>query len=256
LICDQRYSRYFRLQIPATYSAANATPIVFTLHGGGQTVASFAAEHPALFAKCNSEGVILVLPQALDHPVSRDTLWMNKPFDYVVDDRVFFTNLLEQIDAALNINRKRVYACGFSGGGSFSHWLAPICTQTGWKEPDANGPIVAPPAPLEAMPVMMVRGTNDATRPYYGGTNYLGNLCRSAADDVNYWTNGNSCAAAYSTTTSGVVTTYAYQTCAPGTEVVLVRIDGMPHIWPDAADGFGFDANDVVIDFLLRHARP
>lgn len=266
-LCDQGYWRTMRLQIPASYSAASATPVVFTMHGGGQTVASFSAEHPALFTKANMEGVILVMPEALEHPVSRDTLWMNKPFDYVADDRVFFSNAVEHLDAVLNVDRKRIYACGFSSGGAFSHWMAgtttgllaaiaPVCTQTGWNEPDNNGPIVAPPPPLEPIPVLIVRGTNDTTRPYYGGTNYLGNLCRSAADDVNYWTNGNMCAAGYTTSTSGPVTTYEYSACAGTSEVVLVRIDGMPHIWPDAADGFGFDANSDVIDFLLMHARP
>ena len=166
-LCAQGYSRLFRLQVPTGYAAANATPIVFTMHGGGQTLLEFSGQHPALFAKCDAENVLLVLPEALDHPETKKTLWMNKPFDYVVDDRVFFTNLLEHIAASLNVNRKRVYACGFSGGGSFSHWLAattpgllaaiaPVCTQTGWNEPDNNGPIVAPPPPLEPIPVMMV----------------------------------------------------------------------------------------------------
>jgi hypothetical protein len=36
----------------------------------------------------------------------------------------------------------------------------------------------------------------------------------------------------------------------------IVAIDTMPHLWPNAADGFGFNANVSVIDFLLRHARP
>jgi poly(3-hydroxybutyrate) depolymerase len=64
----------------------------------------------------------------------------------VVDDRVFFTDLLEHIATSLNVDRKRAYVCGFSGGGSFCRWLAattpgllaaiaPVFTQTGWIEP-------------------------------------------------------------------------------------------------------------------------
>jgi poly(3-hydroxybutyrate) depolymerase len=266
-VCDQNYSRLFRLQVPPGYVAANATPIVFAMHGGGQTMVEFATQHPALFAKANAENILLVLPEALDHPQTRDTLWMNKPFDYVVDDRVFFTNLLEHIAAALNVDRKRVYACGFSGGGSFSHWLAattpgllaaiaPVCTQTGWNEPDANGPIVAPPAPLEYIPVLMVRGTLDSKRPFNGGLNIDGVECRSAGDDTAYWTAGNACVGAPVITSAGNLMRWEYTACAGTTEVVLVAVGGMDHLWPDAADGVGYDANVSVVDFLLRHTRP
>jgi poly(3-hydroxybutyrate) depolymerase len=265
-LCDQNYNRFFRLMVPTGYTAAAAAPLVFALHGGEQTVASFSAEHPALFARCNADDVVLVLPQALDHPVTRETLWANKPFDYVVDDRLFVTNLLGHLAGALNIDLRRVYACGFSGGGSFSHYLAstttgllaaiaPVCTQTGWNDPN-TGAILAPPPPLEAVPVMMVRGTNDTKRPYYGGLNIDGVLCRSAADDVAYWTAGNGCNPAFSTTVNANVTIYQHSICLGTTEVILVRVDGMPHIWPDASDGYTLDANDAVITFLLRHARP
>lgn len=266
-LCDQGYSRFFRLQVPAGYNPANATPIVFTMHGGGQTVNSFTAEHPALFSKANLENILLVLPEALDHPVSRDTLWMNKPFDYVVDDRVFFTNLLEQLDAALNIDRRRVYACGFSGGGSFSHWLAattpgvlaaiaPVCTMTGWNEPTAVDPAVPPPPPLEPIAVMMVRGTADNERPYNGGLSVDGQDCRSAADDVAYWTAGDTCVPPPITTAQPYGASFRYNNCAGTTEVILIRVDTMPHLWPDAADGYGYDANVEVVDFLLQFARP
>ncbi len=266
-LCDQNYSRLFRLQVPTGYVAASATPIVFAMHGGGQTMNEFSSQHPALFAKANAENILLVLPEALDHPQTREPLWMNKPFDYVVDDRVFFTNLLEHIAAALNVDRQRVYACGFSGGGSFSHWLAatwpgvlaaiaPVCTQTGWNEPDQNGPIVAPPAPLEPIAVLMVRGTLDGQRPFNGGPNNDGVQCRSAADDTAYWTAGNACVGAPVITAAGNLTRWEWTACAGTTEVELVAVGGMGHLWPDAADGFGYDANVEVINFLLQHARP
>ncbi len=265
-LCDQNYWRTLRMQIPTGYNPAVATPLVFTMHGGGQTMQEFASAHPALFSKCDSEGVILVLPAALEHPATRETLWHNKPFDYVADDRYFLTNLIEQLDATLNLERRRIYACGFSSGGSFSHYFAatmpgvlaaigPVCTQTGWNDP-VTGAILAPPAPLEPLPVMMVRGGSDSKRPYNGGLNIDNVLCRSAADDVNYWTNGNMCASSFTSNTTANVTTYRYTACAPGTEVILVRVGGMPHIWPDASDGFTFDANVTVINFLLRFTRP
>jgi polyhydroxybutyrate depolymerase len=237
------------------------------MHGGGQTMVEFAAQHPALFARCETENVLLVLPEALDHPVTREPLWNNKPFDQVVDDRAFFTNLLERVAATLNVDRKRIYACGFSGGGSFCHYLAstttgllaaiaPVCTQTGWNEPDETGPVVSPPPPLEPMPVLMVRGSLDSKRPFLGGLNIDGVECRSAADDRAYWTGANACIGAPIVNVNLNVTTRTYSACAGTTEVILVAVGGMDHLWPDAADGFNFDANVTLINFLLMHSRP
>jgi polyhydroxybutyrate depolymerase len=264
-LCDQDYSRTFRLQIPALYNPAVATPLVLAMHGGGQTMRDFAAQHPALFGKCEAENVILVLPEALKHPMTGETLWMNKPFDYVVDDRSFVTNLIEHLAANLNVDRTRIYLTGFSGGGSFSHYfastwpgvvaaIATVCTQTGWNDP-VTGLIPTPPAPLEPMAVMMVRGTADTKRPFNGGLNLDNVLCRSAADDMAYWTAGSLCAAGSVSIATPYGLNVRFPNCAGTTEVVLVRVDTMPHLWPDAMDGYGFDANDSVIDFLLRHSR-
>jgi poly(3-hydroxybutyrate) depolymerase len=262
-LCDQKYSRLFRLQIPVGYNPAVAAPLAFVFHGGQQTVPEFSAQHPGLFTKANVENMLLVLPQALDHPVTRDTLWGDRPFDVVVDDRVFFTNLLERLDADLNVDRLRVYSAGFSGGGQFSHWLAAsqpgylaaiaaVCSQTGWNEPDASGPVVAPPPPLEPIAVLMVRGGLDSKRPFNGGLNVDGVQCRSAADDVAYWTSGNTCVGAPVVTAGAGVMQWAYGACAGTTEVVLVRVDALGHSWPDAPP---YNANVQVIDFLLTHTR-
>lgn len=261
--CDQGYSRLVRLQIPAGYNPAVAAPLAFVFHGGQQTVAEFSALHPALFTKANAENMLLVLPQATIHPQSRDTLWGDRPFDVVVDDRSFFTNLLEHLDATLNVDRLRVYGTGFSNGGEFCNWLAasqpgylaaiaPVCAQTGWNEPDASGPIVSPPAPLEPIAVLIVRGGLDPKRPFNGGLNIDGVECRSASDDASYWSSGNFCAGAPVVTSAPGVMRWQQAACSGTTETTLVRVDALGHAWPDAPP---FNANVNVIDFLLSHSR-
>ena len=165
-----------------------------------------------------------------------------------------------------SVPRTIITAMG-SSGGAFTHYLAgtrtgllaaiaPVCTQTGWNEPDNAGPIIVPPSPLEPIAVMMVRGTLDPTRPYFGGLNNDNALCHSAAEDTAYWTAADSCGGGPVTTSVLNVTTYRYSPCVGTTEVVLVAVGGMGHLWSDASDGFNFDANVKVIDFLLQHARP
>jgi poly(3-hydroxybutyrate) depolymerase len=44
--------------------------------------------------------------------------------------------------------------------------------------------------------------------------------------------------------------------CAPGTEVIFVTLTDGGHTWPDRNDNLGVDANEDVLRFFLRHARP
>lgn len=207
--------------------------------------------------------MFLVLPEATRHPYSRDTLWGNKPFDIVVDDRAFVTNLLEQLDGALNINRKKVYAAGFSNGGRFCNrfastwpgWLAgiaPVCSQIGWNDP-LTGALVAPPPPVEPMPVIMVRGSLDQRQPFYGGTNDTSQLTFAAAEDLDFWANANTCVSPPVMTSVGVVMSWHYLTCAGGTEVKLEGVSGLGHEWPVSA---AYNASLRVVDFLLLFSRP
>jgi polyhydroxybutyrate depolymerase len=266
-LCDQGYRRIFRLAVPTNYTGVAATPLVFLFHGGEQNIEDFSAQHPALYGKCNTEGVILVMPQALDHPATSETLWGNKPFDRVADDNAFVTNLLATLDV-FNLDPKRIYATGFSGGGSFSYYLgmtttnllaaiAPVCTMVGWDEQTNIAVLVTPPPALEPIPVLMVRGTLDTRRPYNGGLSDTGNMCYSANDDFNYWVTNNLCTGIITTTALATnITEIVNGVCSGTTEVRLVRVGGMPHLWPDASDGFNYNANVSVIDFLLTHARP
>jgi poly(3-hydroxybutyrate) depolymerase len=266
-VCDQGYQRPLRLLVPTTYMAGVSTPLVLVFHGGAQTIEAFTSQHPSLYTKCNTEGMILVMPQATDHPQTGQTLWGNKPFARMVDDNVFVWNLLQTLNAALNLDHDRTYACGFSGGGSFSHYLgitttnlfaaiAPVCTMTGRNDPD-TGALVVPPPSLEPMPVLMVRGSQDVRRPFNGGTNDTGQLTFSAAEDVDCWTPQNLCTSFTATNSLAInVTQRIHPNCSGTTEVQLIRVGGMPHMWPDAADGFNYNANVEVIDFLLTHTRP
>lgn len=223
-------------------------------------MADFSSQHPALFAKANAENMLLVVPQALVHPMTGSTLWTDKPFLYVADDRSFVTNLLGALDAALNVDRLRVYAAGFSNGGEFSHWMgstttgllaavAAVCSQTGWVDP-LTGSLVVPPSPLEPMSMLMVRGGADPERPFNGSASVF-----SAQQDVDYWVAGSGCTPPPVLTTGGNLSQWDYNPCAGTTQVTLVRVGGMGHIWPDAADGVTYDANVDVIDFLLSHSR-
>jgi poly(3-hydroxybutyrate) depolymerase len=49
------------------------------------------------------------------------------------------------------------------------------------------------------------------------------------------------------------ITRMHWQTCAPNTEVIFITLTDGGHLWPDASDNVGFDANLAVIEFFKRH---
>ncbi len=264
---DQGHARTLKIQIPTGYDSGTATPLVFAFHGGGQSAVAFSNLHPALYQKCDLEGMLLVVPDATFHSDAGRRLWGNKPFSTVVDDRDFAENLLTHLDGALNIDLTRVFAAGFSNGGSFCHYLAatrsgmlaaiaPVGCAIGWNDPNTLAPI-APPAPLESVPVLLVNGLLDAKRPYFGGINVDGVPIFPARDAVTYWTAANSCALGSTTTTNAARTVRStlYTPCPNGKEVTLVTISAMDHLWPDANDGVDYDANVSVIEFFKHHQR-
>jgi len=260
-VCDQGYWRKFRLQIPSTYTGAMPFPLGFICHGGGQDIASFSALHPDLFLDYNARQVILVLPEATEHPQPQYRLWGDKPISVVVDDRAFITNLLETLDATLNVDRLRVYASGFSNGGDFSYLLGGttagifaaigvVCGAQGYFDP--LGMVIVPPAPLPGpMPALIVRGGVDPIRPWLGNATTF-----SAMQDFNFWRgpDGNNCPFAPVFTAAGPLDTWdACPGAASARQVTLIRVNPMGHEWPDAASGVGYDANAQVIDWLLMH---
>jgi autotransporter-associated beta strand protein len=285
-------TRQYRLNLPTTYTNFEPAPLMLALHGHNQTADSFSSNIPALGIYANSAGVILVFPDGTED--ERGTGWNILPssLENPVDDVGFLLALIDHLDARLNIDRKRVYAGGFSNGGQMCHRLAAATTNV-FAAFAAVGSAVASPfggdtliyqlPPSEPRPVMIVNATNDCKRPYWGGLNEDGVLQPPARDSVTHWTNANLCVTSPIVTTNTIVTNHVrrvfadscagpypafnaavtnqvirehYQlTCAPGTEVVFVTLTDGGHAWTEAGDNVGFDASREVLEFFLSHLR-
>ena len=281
-------ARTYRLNIPSNYNAAVPAPLVFMLHGGGQTANEIAAMHPSLAHHANTNDMILVMPQSTHN--ERQTGWSSvdpEPGQPYVDDVNLIVGLIDHLDASLNIDRARIYSAGFSAGGVMSHYLASrttnvfaaitACGSSIGGERRLSGVISTNPPPSGPIAAMIINATNDCTRPYYGGENTDGNYQLPAIYAAYHYTNANACSGAPLITTNafmsqnifrfeacdskpgpGVlqpnqVIRHHWQTCAPNTEVVFITLTDGGHLWPDANDNVGFDANLAVIEFFKRH---
>ncbi len=262
--------RLYLIAIPQSYMPDTFTPLVFVFHGSGQTAHSFASRHEDLFTKAEEEGIILVFPQSTILAATNRTAWiasLTPNSDYnEPDDVAFVLELLATLQESLAIDAAHIYATGFSSGGVFTHLLgavatgtfaaiAPVAASLGTSK--GTDTIEFPPEPAGAMPIMIVNGRRDPARPYDGGPNHNGTLVASVQEAVDFWMTANECALPPMTETrqNEMIIIDLYTECAEDAEVVLVTLERMVHVWPDADDGYNFDANNVIIEFFKRHAR-
>lgn len=267
----QGQARGYVLVIPSGYKPGKPTPLILVFHGSGQDASAFAHKRDELLAHADREGFILVFPQAL--------VWDGKarwsplrPEDgvYTINDAGFINRLLEDLQANLSIDNHRIYAAGFSSGGTFVHFLgaasknvfaalAVVASSLNYNLTQPNGEVQVflPPAPQDPTPILLINGRRDPYLPWEGGVNSLGGQVTSVEEMVRFWVDANGCDIRSNvemlSNKAGSLTRFS--SCAENSEVVLVTLELMDHRWPDRSADFLFDANRAIIEFFKKHAR-
>jgi polyhydroxybutyrate depolymerase len=237
------------------------------------------AEASGLNELADREGFLVVYPNA-----AGDRHW-NDGRDTTVglDDVGFVTALVEHLTREHRLDTQRVYAVGISNGGMLVQRLA--CERS--DRIAAFSSVIAALAsglrsqcrPSHLTPMLMINGVNDPLVPWAGGTVTQGRalgkggVVVSVPDTAAFWARHNGCAPAPETTTLPDVdpgdhtraSRLQFRGCAPGTEVVLYRIEGAGHTWPGSPVAPRFprlvgrmsrdlNAAEVVWQFFQRHA--
>jgi polyhydroxybutyrate depolymerase len=109
-------NRTYILRLPAGYSAQRAWPLVLALHpNGGAGIGFWDATSGARSIRALArDKAVVVLPLAL--PAGGGFDWRG----HLDADLAFFDALIQRLESKLCIDRARLFAMGFSGGGSFS----------------------------------------------------------------------------------------------------------------------------------------
>ena len=115
--------------------------------------------------------------------------------------------------------------------------------------------------PERIMPVMQIHGTNDPTVNYNGS-----NIGAGIEDVVNFWASANNCNLTpevipvedINTADQCTAERIVYSECDDNKEVILYKIEGGAHTWPDAALTLGttnrdFNANQEIWNFFNRY---
>jgi polyhydroxybutyrate depolymerase len=254
--------RSYILHVPRGYDGSKALPLVFVLHGGGGSAQSMVGS-TGFDTKADSEGFFVAYLQGT---VGDRSGWNSGIVDAGVagaDDVGFVRDLTKKLEKELKVDRKRVYAAGFSNGGFMTHRLAADLPELLASVAVVEGAIAVSSDGGKTfgtlgrshgpIPIMMVHGKSDDAIKYYGGQGGHA-FVKPVADAVAYWTRANGCKGkpASKTSAEGNVTD-AYLDCQDGSAVILVSTAQGEHQWPTSDNAAKLAGTDTIWAFFKAH---
>ena len=272
--------RFYEMHVPASYDGSKAVPLVLVFHGGGGYPAASRYES-GMDKTADKNGFIVVYPAGTNKRFLKDRMleWNDgRPYQdgtpKEVDDVAFVRAVIDDIDKMFNIDRKRVYAAGFSNGSQFvnrlaqqmTDQLAAVAKVAGQRSPDEL--FNKPSRPIS---VMQFSGRQDSIAPYLGGapknfTPKFKTELKPVEQTIQDWVKFNGCPEKPAETkTVGAAVMTKYGPGKDGAEVVLWTLGDGGHTWPGgnalpAAEDWGqgninkdISASALMWDFFKNH---
>lgn len=264
--------RSYLVHIPKKYDPKTPAPVVLALHGAAMD-GSMMVWFSGLNEKSNEAGFIVVYPSGSG--IGPFRTWNAGGFKGAwaegrADDVAFIGKLLDELARVVNVDAKRVYACGMSNGAMMCYRLAAELSERITAIAPVAGTIaIEESKPKRAVPVMHFHGTEDTFVPFEqakGGTPSFMKL-KGVEELVRIWVKLNGCEETAKTeviSKDGDELKVTRSTCAggkDGSEVVLVTIQGGGHTWPGKQPPVGLigksamniSANDLMWAFFQKH---
>jgi polyhydroxybutyrate depolymerase len=232
-------SRSYQVHLPSLKT--QGLPLVIALHGGSGD-ATGMAKLTSLHTLADQEGFVVVYPNGFQKQWA-DGRGTTEPEKANVNDVVFLSSLVAQLETQLGIDLRRVYATGISNGGFMTTRLAceasSVFAAVAVVAATMPQNIVSGCQPPVTVPFLLIHGTKDTFVPEVGGEMTKGNggLIISTNDTLTLWRNINACANTPSsntidTTNDGTsVTLERYTNCKAGSEVTFYKVINGGHTW-------------------------
>ena len=273
--------RSYLLHAPDRWQRRPPLPLVVALHGAFSTAKKFARES-GWSTLAESEGFLVAYPEGfglfglLQHWNAGHCCGKAAADNF--DDVGFIDAVIDDISAAFPVDPQRIYLTGFSNGGMLVHLYAAqrsvriaaaaaVGAAVGGRA-SADLPIITPPAPAVAVPMLIMHGRDDGKVPYGGGRPGKGNSKRqylSVNAAVAFWVQPNGCSrVSHKTLQEGAIAVEQWQGGDAKAEVRLYAINGWGHQWPGpyfinrlpGGDPLrGFDATRQIWEFFQMHTR-
>jgi polyhydroxybutyrate depolymerase len=227
LMSGQR-SRTYRLFVPPGYDGHQRLALVLDLHGSGGSSAGQAGNSGFEMLSASGERFIVATLDAVD------ARWNFPIQNSRPDDVAYVSDVIDHVAARVCTDFGRVYATGFSGGARMTSLLgcrlgariAAIAPVSGLRLPGAG-------CGGRAVPVLTFHGLADPQNTYDGHVPDRGEeWVESVPDALAGWARQDSCKGnAILDDPPGPLSTMRYEGCADGSEVRIIRIDGLGHAW-------------------------
>ena len=250
-------TRKYLVHVPDSYDSKTFFPLVLAFHGGGGN-ADGGPEYFGLNEKSDEEGFIVVYPEGTGKEVFGKFFgtWnagrcCGDSLENNIDDVGFINKMIEQLEKDFNVDKKRIFATGFSNGAQISYRLAcelsdkiaaiaPGGSMGTFENCDLTRPVS----------VFAFGGDKDPCTPYGGGeicggcvtdffraiglpVEYNYYRCDSVDEHIDKWRKLNDCTKERKIIYQGKNTTcISYMNCQDGAEIVLCTIKGGGHVWP------------------------
>ncbi|MDD2634352.1 MAG: T9SS type A sorting domain-containing protein [Bacteroidales bacterium] len=251
---EREYLEY----VPTSYSGDNPAPVVFCLHGLGDTMENFNGAGFNYVADLT--GWIVITPQALMATVTGlgeiGTAWNsgagveNAPMlgniilNDTVDDSGFLMAILDSLENNFNIDPDSVFFTGFSMGGFMSNRIGAEYSDKIAAVASVSGTMgkFFTPAPSSNINTMHIHGTTDSQISYENAGFNTGmgvySVGMGAEELVEYWRNFNNVDASpiinlFPDTQADGKTfeRYVYQNGDNNSQTVFIKVINGDHEW-------------------------
>lgn len=273
--------RKYLVHAPPSYDKARQIPLVIMFHGGGGT-GVWAMKETGWDKKADEEGFLAVFPDGTrPHPskpakfAGRNAQSWNdgsgraiSAAERNVDDIGFIRAMIDDLKTNYNIDPKRIYATGFSNGGSMTFRVGRELSEIVAAIAPSAGADWTNLPPARAIPILYLTGTEDPLNPLEGGKigirEFGFGVKKPVRETIARWVDMLYCPSepGVSYDKNGVKG-ISYSPCKNGAEVVFYTVEGMGHVWaghknllPEKIVGKSsdkIDANDVIWEFFRNH---
>ncbi len=245
--------RSYRVHVPRGYQPQQPIPLVLNFHGHGSF--DYVQERGTHFSTlADREDFLVVYPQGIVGP-DKNTGWDDgRHKNPKSNDVLFVSDLISTLQHQWCIDADRIYATGFSNGGSMTILLA--CRMAARIAAFASVSGAYPPFPggchpSRPVPILEFHGTADKIVPYDGTS-----LLPTIPDWLASWTAIDGCHSQPSIFyQSGNITGERWTGCRDDMLIEHYRIDGGKHHWPTQQHD-GLDATAVIWSFFQNYALP
>ncbi|MSR59714.1 MAG: polyhydroxybutyrate depolymerase [Planctomycetaceae bacterium] len=276
LTVDDR-PRSYLVHLPPRYDPTRPTPIVLVYHGALMN-GPMMVKYSGLSDKADEAGFVAVYPNgtgAGEAFLTWNSWGLDGPRKKERPDDVKFTaSLLDDLATRVNVDPKRVYACGMSNGGMMCYRLAAeLADRIAAIAPVAGTLVLETCEPKRPISVIHFHGTTDPLVPFADSSRRPRGFfkVKTVEESVKLLAAADECPPDPEVTelpdTADDQTTVKRTTWGPGkenTEVILYTIAGGGHTWPGQRPQLKFlgptaqdiSANDLIWEFFEKHQMP